>query len=301
MNNKTYLKIGTDCSGIEAPIQALKNLNIPFIHEFSSEKDKYAYMSLEANYNPKIIYNDMTIDRKLPLIDIYICGFPCQPFSTAGKLLGSKDPRNLFPYCIKTIKTCKPKIFILENVKGLTYKDYFKEIKKTLFELSDYKVYYNIFNTRHYGIPQNRERLYIIGFLKKHIKKEFEVPKKTEMKDINEFIDQKNVGTKSIHKFYRKSVKKSQGTVIDLNYVNIVSSNSYINYCPTLMTGSYLWIPKLNRKATIKEYLKLQGFPENFKQVVSDSQLKKQIGNSMSVNVLEVIINECIKCINFSG
>lgn len=101
------LRIGTDCSGIEAPIQALQQLRIPFEHSFCCEKDPFALKSIQANYTPKKIYNDITKRKHalLPDIDIYVCGFPCQPFSLMGNKMGTEDSRsNIMYQCIKVIK-----------------------------------------------------------------------------------------------------------------------------------------------------------------------------------------------------
>ena len=105
------LRVGTDCSGIEAPIMALKQLKIPFRHEFSSEIDKHCIESIKANYKPKKIFGDMK-KRKLkdiPDIDLYVCGFPCQPFSMAGERKGTDDSRGtIFYECLKVIRNKKP-------------------------------------------------------------------------------------------------------------------------------------------------------------------------------------------------
>lgn len=98
------ITIGTDCSGIEAPVQALLQLNIPFRHLWSCEIDKYARQSIEANYKPEILYENIkTRDHStLPYVDIYICGFPCQSFSLMGKRQGTNDPRgNIMEHCIQ--------------------------------------------------------------------------------------------------------------------------------------------------------------------------------------------------------
>ena len=117
------IRIGTDCSGIEAPIEALKQLKIPFQHLFACEIDQYARESILANYQPQILFEDITKrdHSKLPDIDIYACGFPCQPFSLMGKKGGSNDPRsNIMLHCIEVIKQKTPKVFILENVKNFS-------------------------------------------------------------------------------------------------------------------------------------------------------------------------------------
>lgn len=156
------IKVGTHCSGIEAPIQALNNLGISYDHVFSCEIDKYAVKSLKANFNPRYLYDDIkniTEDHK---VDLYVCGFPCQPFSAAGKRKFQDDERNLFPYVFDYIKKNCPKSFILENVKNIVSTEYFKYIIDCLKEL-DHTINYRVLNTKDYGIPQNRERLYIIG------------------------------------------------------------------------------------------------------------------------------------------
>ena len=295
------ISIGTDCSGIEAPIQALIQLKIPYIHEWSCEIDKYAQMSIMANYNPKHIFPDIKEKRDLPHVDIYVCGFPCQSFSQAGKREGMKDPRGTIFYdCLKAIKMSKPKVFILENVKGLLSNDNGNTFKTILYELSKLKVYdvkWKVLNTKDYGIPQNRERIFIIGFHRNYIKKEFEWPQPKKMKDIHSYIDRNVTKKNIIPEYNRQSVNNSKGIFIDLSFINIVNSNSYRTYCPTLVTDNKLWCKPMHRYATIKEKLSLQGFPKTFKQRVSNTQLTKQIGNSMSVNVIKELFTCILKTI----
>ena len=115
------LKIGTDCSGIEAPIQAIqkigKKYGIEYEHVFSSENNQYAIDCLNENYSPEILYGDIQKRnvKGIPDIDIYVSGFPCQPFSKANKFKTKVDPRlNLFENCLDVIVEKNPKIFILE-------------------------------------------------------------------------------------------------------------------------------------------------------------------------------------------
>lgn len=298
------LKIGTDCSGIEAPIQALLQLGIKFDHKFSSDIDKYARQSIEANYEPDTLFNDMTEDRKLPEVDIYVCGFPCQPFSTLGKRKGSRDPRgNIFLHCIEAIKKSKPILFILENVRGIITIEkgsYFSAIREQLGQLVDYEVHYWILNTKNYGIPQNRERLYIIGIKKEKLCSQLDFPETMECEPVENFID---YGTTCIDE-YSPTYQKKYDQFKDATFVCLSSlylNGSKVNplYSSTIVASHATWCIPMHRKATIKECLQLQGFPITFKQVVSDTQMRRQIGNSMSVNVLMVIFDECFRSIEF--
>lgn len=288
------MNIGTDCSGIEAPIQALKQLKIPHNHLFSSDINKYARQSIKANYDPEILFEDMTKDRELPKLDVYVCGFPCQPFSIAGQRLASSDPRgNIFLHCVKTIKQTDPSLFILENVKGILTAEggnYMKTIKLELEKL-DYNVLYWVLNTKDYGIPQNRERLYIIG-TKGRIPN---IPEKIKCNPIESYIDtsvtekEEYCNTyKRVYEQFKDGTFTTPGSLRPNKYkINPTCSSTIISSCP-------LWCIPMQRKATIKECLSLQGFPTDFKQVVSDTQMRKQIGNSMSVNVLMEIFKECL-------
>jgi DNA (cytosine-5)-methyltransferase 1 len=282
-------------------------MKIPYVHKFASEIDKYARESIKANYAPEILFEDMTKERKLPKLDMYVCGFPCQPFSTAGRMEGSKDPRgNIFMHCVSTIQQTNPSIFILENVKGIIYIDsgeYFKNIRNTLDSLTKYSVYYTLLNTRDYGIPQHRERLFIVGVLKSKIVNPFEVPKKVPCKDIYSYIDY----SQTIREIYCDTYKRVYPQFKNGVFVTIGSLYEENNdknkveprFASTIISSCPLWCIPMHRKATIKECLSLQGFPKNFKQVVSDTQMRKQIGNSMSVNVLCHLFEACLRCIDF--
>ena len=143
--NNIHINIGTDCSGIEAPIQALDKLvkrfnHLSYHHVFSSEIDPYAISIIKENYKPDIIYGDMKQRdlQTLPRLDMYVSGFPCQPFSLANKFKSPVDPRlNLFLNCVDVIFHSKPSCFILENVitlltldGGSFFKVIFQQLKK---------------------------------------------------------------------------------------------------------------------------------------------------------------------------
>ena len=197
--------IGTDCSGIEAPIQALKQLNITFQHKWSCDNDKYVKKSIYSNYHPELFFEDITTRNhsQLPDIDIYVCGFPCQSFSLMGKKLGTSDIRsNIMYHCIDVIKIKKPFIFILENVKNFKFIENGEPFNYLINQLNNikdennesiYNIYPNIYNTKDYGIPQNRERIYIIGIQKSIQIDNFTIPKKLPMKPLDDFILDKTI------------------------------------------------------------------------------------------------------------
>ncbi len=185
------IKVGTDFSGIGAPEQALKEMGIDHEVEFACEKDKYARKTYLTNHHTKIMYEDIKTrnNKKAPYVDLYVFGFPCQAFSTAGKGLGFEDIRgSLFFNAADYIREKRPKVFIAENVRGLYSHDKPKGSKakhgrtfSTIINLLaktvngqlllpmyrdnlGYNVFYTILNSKHYGVPQNRERVFIIGF-----------------------------------------------------------------------------------------------------------------------------------------
>ena len=306
------LRVGTDCSGIEAPIQALIQMNIPFKHIFSSEINKFCIESIKANYEPEIIFGDKNgeftdgdiTNRNIdiiPDIDLYICGFPCQPFSSAGERKGFLDKRgNVFFSCLEVIEKKQPKYFILENVKGLISHDKgntWDIIWKSLLEIKKYgyDIKWKILNTKDYGIPQNRERIYIIGVKNK----EFEFPEKKEMDKLLNYVDEddnKVFISKTLQKYKENFEKISKDSIFIntdfLKYTTFPTSNII---CPCIGSQSTLYCVYKKRYANIKEKLSLQGFNKNFKQVVSKTQLNKQIGNSMSVNVLKCLLENMIQ------
>jgi len=317
------LRVGTDCSGIEAPIMALTLMGIDFIHEFSCDNDKNVLESIKANYNPKKIYEDIFERdlKKLPNIDMYVLGFPCQSFSTIGQRTGKigkqlrkarfskKGKGNIFFEGFKVIKAKKPKFFILENVKGLiTHNkgETFQIIKKHLKSLKKYNIYIEILNTKDFNIPQNRNRLYIIG-IKKSMDKGFKFPKNikstvslnkilSKNSDKNKLISSKKKILKN--KIKEKKIKKGDTWIINLNSSGGPWTTAMKNISPCVITTcNMFYLTNKKRFLTPRECLRLQGFPNQFKIVVSKNKAFKQAGNSMSVNVISFILKNIIKSI----
>ena len=321
-NLPDQLVVGTDCSGIEAPIEALRQLDVKVIHKFSSDNDAHVLKSIKANYDSEVIYGDIrTRDHsKLPHVDLYVAGFPCQPFSTLGKREGFKNQikGTIFFECLSTIEHVKPKIFILENVKGLINHDKGKTlttILNSLENLGDYYVTWDLYNTKNYGLPQNRERIYIVGLHKNYFHRGISKPKEIKLTvSLDDLVDH-NIGSNT--KFGEMTAHKQDildellrikkidsldnPWCVNLNVSSVKRTNPMRGICPCLLAGSgggcvYYYTP-LRRRFTPREYLRLQGFSDNFKQApgVPNGQLYKQVGNSMSVPVLGFIYQEVFK------
>lgn len=279
---------------------------------FSSEIDKFAIKTYKANFGGEP-HGDITkIDEKdIPDHDILVGGFPCQAFSQAGLKKGFEDTRGTLFFDIARVIECKkPKAFLLENVKNLKSHDKgntFKVIKNTLEDLG-YKVYYKVLKARDFGVPQNRERIYIVGFRKDLKNIDFKFPDplniKTSVGDILEYsVDEKYTISDKLwagHKRRKKEHKlKGNGFGYSLfnqndEYTNTLSARYYKD-------GSEILIEQTNknpRKITPREAARLQGFPEEFIIPVSDTQAYKQFGNSVAVPVIYNIAKNIINILD---
>lgn len=194
------IKIGTVCSGIGSPEQALKNLGVDHEISFACEIDKYARQTYLANFKPKMMVEDMTKESWEGdefYSDLFIGGIPCQSFSIAGKRLGELDPRGLLFYDFyRYVKLQQPKVFILENVKGLlsdnkgitflNWKDLLGSsvnYQEHLFQNPDsleYNLHFTVLNTKDFGLPQNRERVFLVG-IRKDLPNDFSFPSGWEL------------------------------------------------------------------------------------------------------------------------
>lgn len=277
---------------------------------FSSEWDKFSQKTYKANFGetPK---GDITKipESYIPNHDILVAGFPCQAFSQAGKRLGFEDTRGtLFFEVARILKKKKPKAFLLENVKNLYTHDNkktFKVIMNTLEELG-YKTYPLIFKAKDFGVPQNRERIYLVGFHKKKVKNYLSfiepVPNfnKTCVGSILEKkVDEKYTISDKLWTGHQRRkcehMKKGNGfgfTLYNENstYTNTLSARYYKD-------GSEILIEqkgKNPRKLTPREAARLQGFPEEFIIPVSDTQSYKQFGNSVCVPVIYAIATQIL-------
>ncbi len=268
---------------------------------FTSEIDKFAIQTYKANFN-EVPSGDITQikESSVPKHDILLAGFPCQAFSIAGLKKGFEDTRGtLFFDIARIVDYHKPQILFLENVKGLLNHDKgktFETIKKTLNNLG-YKVYQQILNAKNFGVPQNRERVYIVCFLNHEISFKFPSPPNhlVEVGDIlDEVVDSKYTISDRLWAGHRrrKLEHKLKGNGFGYSLFNEDSLYTSTLSARYYKDGSEILIEQKNknpRKLTPREAARLQGFSDNFKIVVSDAQAYKQFGNSVAVSVIEVI------------
>lgn len=328
--NKT-LQVGCDFSGIESPIMALTILkslsnHFNFKQLFRCEIDPHCLETIDYNYPKCKVYTDITkrYHKELPILDLYIAGFPCVSFSMLGKREGVNDPtgRGLFFLdCVNTIKSTKPTVFVLENVKGLTTHNNgnsFKMVMDNLHNIGGYYIYHKILNTKDYGIRQNRERVFIIGIKKKHQSNKFQFPLPfnshiTKLSDYLEHpnkVKNENLFQLTDHKIDllsdllgMKIDSLKNNWFVNLNVSSATRCNPMQNIVPCLLAGEgsncVYFLTSVGRKLTPREYLRFQGFPDQFRQCVSDSKMYKQVGNSMSVNVLCFLFVEIFNTVRF--
>jgi len=181
---RSPLGLATDCSGMETPALALQNLGVPVDHLFACDVNKHAKSTILANFPPKVFYDDLTTrDNSVAAkADLYVAGFPCQPFSTAGKQEGFADKSGrgtIFFKVREYIAAQVPKVFVLENVSGLVKINggsYFQAILESLRALGTHNIYHQILDTKQHGVPQSRRRVYIVGIEKSCDTGTFEYP-----------------------------------------------------------------------------------------------------------------------------
>ena len=299
----TFIDLFAGIGGIRIPFQELGGKCV-----FASEWDKFAQKTYHVNFGdmPNGDITKITNDE-IPDFDILLGGFPCQPFSQAGLKKGFSDTRGtLFFEIERIIKDKRPKAFLLENVKQLRGHDKGRTLKIILEHLDalDYQVTYDVLRAADFGIPQNRERIYIVGFDRKYYglddKYIFPFPKPTHQKTrlgdiLEDNVDEKYTISQKLYEGHirRKAEHQKKGNGFgfslfnaDSEYTNTISARYYKDGSEILIDQGPDIPP---RKLTPRECARLQGFPESFIIPVSDTQAYKQFGNSVAVPVIRAI------------
>ncbi|PWL73823.1 DNA (cytosine-5-)-methyltransferase [Candidatus Gastranaerophilales bacterium] len=275
----------------------------------TSEIDKHAIETYKANYGDENMYGDIKEinEKDVPDHDILLAGFPCQPFSQAGLKKGFNDTRGTLFFDIERILIEKqPQAFLLENVKQLKGHDRGHTLKVILehLEKAGYKTFVQVLAARDFGVPQNRERIFIVGFLDHNINFEFPEPTgiPTRVGDILErnVNDSYTISDRLWEGHQRrKEANKLKGkgfgySLFDENsqYTNTISARYYKDGSEILIAQK----GKNPRKLTPREAARLQGFPESFViDKVSNVQAYKQFGNSVCVPVIAAVASQMKK------
>lgn len=277
---------------------------------FSSEWDISACKTYEANFGEKPFGDITKIDTsEIPAHDILLAGFPCQAFSIMGKMKGFEDTRGtLFFDVARILKYHRPKAFLIENVKQLTTHDHgrtFDIIQKTLLELG-YYIKWKVLNALDFGVPQKRERVIIVGFANAYDCERFNFVFKHAKYDLrnvlepDENVDKKLFVTDNIAKKRQELVRGKKIFFPSIWHENKSGNVSVLDHSCALRAGAsynYLLVNGIRRLSS-RELLRLQGFPESFKIVVSYSEMRRQTGNSVAVPMIREVALKMNKIIN---
>lgn len=274
---------------------------------FSSEWDRYAQISYEANFG-EVPAGDIShiSPRDIPDHDVLLGGFPCQAFSICGDQKGFNDTRGTLFFNIEQIlKKKKPSAFMLENVKNLLSHDKGRTFATIISSLENigYHVHFKVLNALDFGVPQKRERIIIVGFRENY---KFEFPKgfndRVSISSILE--DESNIDPK--YWVSEKIQLKRENSLPNPPKHNTIwhenkSGNiSALDYSCALRAGAsynYLLING-KRRPTPRELLRIQGFPDSYKVVVPYTQIRKQAGNSVAVPVIKAVAQEMLNALN---
>lgn len=298
-----FIDLFAGIGGIRIPFQELGGQCV-----FTSEWDNSAQKTYRINFGVEP-HGDITKIQAsdIPDFDVLLAGFPCQPFSQAGLKKGFSDTRGtLFFEIERILKEKKPEAFLLENVKQLRGHDKGRTLKVILEHLDalDYYVRCDVLRAGDFGVPQNRERIYIVGLSRKKfdLKKDYEFvfPSPTYQEtrlgdilehDVNEKYTISDTLWEGHQRRKREHQEKGNGFGYSLfngesRYTNTISARYYKDGSEILIDQGGRNNP---RKLTPRECARLQGFPEKFIIPVSDTQAYKQFGNSVAVPVVRAV------------
>lgn len=293
-----------------------------------TKKTNYVKISYFANYKIKEDnwYDDIRFlngEIYKDKVDLLVGGSPCQSFSIIGKRAGLEDTRGtLFYDYARLIKQVKPKVFVYENVPGMMQHDHGNtwNVILTVFKSLGYKIYYSILNAKDYGIPQDRKRLFVVGFKDNSISFKFPKPIKLE-KEMKDFLEEdvavRHYLEKKGFEFVTNPKYKNRAR-INQSVIQTQKANQQFNWngdfvfepieqirtkenLDGILSRAYVsnWNGQIGviRQLSYRECMRLMGFPDSYKIVVPNVPAYRQAGNSIVVNVLEAIFNEIIKVV----
>lgn len=266
-----------------------------------SEIDKYATQIYQKHFPNHKAYGDITkiAADTLPDFDFFVGGFPCQAFSIAGKRRGFEDTRGtLFFDIARILRAKQPLYFLLENVKGLLSHDNGNTVKTIISTLTElgYDLQWQVLNSKNFGVPQNRERIFIAGHLGGTPRPKIFPFASTGEKDSEDItstaIDNHGQRTAIIHNIYGGF--KEQKPRISTDIAPTIRTSAGGGHLPSVLKDSRI------RRLTPTECERLQGFPDGWTEGISDTQRYKCLGNAVTVNVVRVIVEKLSTPTNFA-
>lgn len=314
----TFIDLFAGIGGFRIPLQELGGSCV-----FSSEFNYHAQRAYELNFG-EVPFGDITkINTNIvPKHDILCAGFPCQPFSISGKMKGFEDTRGTLIYHVfKIIEEHKPEVVFLENVKHLVYHDNKRTLATIVQHLEElgYNVSKKVLNASDFGLPQNRERIIIIGHKEK--KFDFSKIKKKKKAALKDFLDKENdfeflaepytildeqkiQDSGLVFAGYRNKTIRKAGVRPGTEHLSrvhkqpnrIYSTEGVHPALPSQESSGRFWIWHEGkvRKLTIQECYRIMGFPDKFKLLNNKSELYKQIGNSVAIPMIKSVSEQII-------
>lgn len=301
----TFIDLFAGIGGIRLPFDELNYRCV-----FSSEWDKKAALTYFANFG-SIPCGDITRvdERSIPRHDVLLAGFPCQAFSIMGKMQGFADTRGtLFFEIERILRYHRTPYVLLENVKQLIGHDRGRTFKTILAKLNQlgYHVKWQVLNALDFGLPQKRERVIIVGFQDRCDCDafSFDVPKTpydlTTVLQPDKDVDKSLFASEHIIAKRKVQTRGKEVFYPSIWHENNAGNVSVLDYSCALRTGAsynYLLVNG-RRRPSSRELLRLQGFPENFRIVVSHQDIRRQTGNSVAVTVIRMVANKINDIIN---
>jgi DNA (cytosine-5)-methyltransferase 1 len=276
------LRVGTVCSGIESPIQALNDMGISYTHEYACEKDDKCVHVITQKFNPPRLYRDlweMSDHDDLPEVDVLVAGLPCQAFASIGHRKGFDDERGrLYVPLLKIMEKTKPKYVLFENVTGILNHDKGQTFRTIMEEFvkAGYSYKKEICKSYNYGVPQNRRRVYVVCY-------------RTDDPDGAAYQYPSPIPLK-------KSLSDILGGHVDRKIgftVRVGGRNSPID-------DRHNWdgyrVDGIEKRLTVGQACELQGFPADFYSGISQSEdaFISQMGNAMTVPVVGAVMGNLL-------
>lgn len=319
-----FLKVGTDFSGMEMPLIALRKLGVRVQHEFSCDITPACEKYITKVVKPKVFYKGVESRKieEMPTVDAFFFSPPCQPFSTAGRGHGETDERGqLVIHSLRYIKHSRPRLAVMENVATLLtkYKPMFLKIKQTLQSLG-YVVFHRAHNAKFHGVPQNRNRLYLVAIREDSLKRKFrfpipyKLPKGAAKNLLNRrrTDDPKLLPTDPKHRahvkkgykrFLAKGIDpKKEFVVVDIG-ASMEWALSMAHVMPTLTATRAStcgwWLSIVGRQIELDELFRFQGLEmqdcgDFIAAGLTPKHIGHMLGNSLALNVIERVLSRAL-------